>query len=495
MTLPAEGSELARAALDRRIVSGVAWTAVARWGSQIVSWASMLLLARLLSPSDFGLFGMTWIFLGLVRIVSEFGLGSTIIVMKELSAHEIRQTHVLCIFLGIGGSIAALLAANPLAAFFRNPRLESLVPVLGIGFALSGLSVVPQSILLRDFKFKLVSGFEALQTILQALVSVLSAWAGMGYWSLVLGGLVGSAIASLLLYVASPCGFAWPVFSRIRGALQYSWRSLVSNTTWYLYTNADFVVAGRVLGDAVLGVYYLAWNLANIPVDRIVTMILRVTPSIFANIQHEQAELRRYLRVLTEGMALVVFPIGLGAALVADPLVSAFFDKRWTNLAMPFRLLALNCVLRCVVVLIGQVQFTIRDVRYRMWHGIVSLLVLPASFLYASRWGGAGIAAAWLCLYPILNAPVLFRVLHKIAMPKREYLSAFEAPGIASAAMILSVVAFERCLPSLPAMVQLIAEVTIGGAIYVSVLLLFFRQRVNAFLGLLLARRHSPAQA
>jgi PST family polysaccharide transporter len=105
--------EVDRFALDRRLVSGVAWTAAAKWGSQVITSGALLIQARLLSPADFGILGMTYILLGFVNLVAEFGLGSAIVVMRELSPDQIRQTHVLAVFLGIVASGATALAAAP----------------------------------------------------------------------------------------------------------------------------------------------------------------------------------------------------------------------------------------------------------------------------------------------------------------------------------------------------------------------------------------------
>jgi PST family polysaccharide transporter len=263
----------------------------------------------------------------------------------------------------------------------------------------------------------------------------------------------------------------------------------VSRAAWYLYSNADFVVAGRVLGQAAMGIYYMAWNLANIPTDRVLTLILRISPSVLSAVQHDKAELRRYLRVLTEGMALVAVPVGLGAALVADPLVEVFFDRRWFGLAMPLRLLALNAIWRCLFLLVGQVQNTIRDMRYSMWQGIVSLLVLPPAFWYCSRWGGSGIAGAWLTLYPILNIPVLFRVLSKIEMTRRDYFESLKPSSGAAAAMVGAVLGVAHLLSGSSNLVRLIVEVGVGAAVYSGVLWLCFRNRVNAFRALLQRQR------
>jgi teichuronic acid exporter len=476
--------EFARSALDRRLVSGVAWTAVARWGSQIVSWSAMLLLARLLSPADFGLFGMSWFLMGFIGVVSEFGIGSSVVVMRELSSNQIRQANTVSVLLGIAGSIAAAGASGAAAAFFRNPAIGPLVSVSGIAFSLSAFRVVPQAILARDLRFKLFAGIEALVAVLQALASVLLAWAGLGYWALAVSMLFGFAVSSCLFCLISPCGFARPRVRDLRPQLRFSQSLLVANSALFLYSNADFLVAGRILGASALGVYNMAWNLASVPVDRILNLVLRVTPSVLSNVQHDFVELRRYLRVLTEGMSLIVFPVGFGAALIADPAVAVFFDKRWAGLAMPLRLLAISAIFRCLFILVNQVQTAIRDVRYLMWQYLACLAVLPASFWYASRWGCTGIAGAWLCVYPIVNAHAMWRVLHSISMSKREYLESMRPAGTASAAMIAAVLAARYLLPVFPPPIQCIVWCVTGAAAYSGVLFLFFRHRVDAFLRL-----------
>jgi O-antigen/teichoic acid export membrane protein len=275
-----------------------------------------------------------------------------------------------------------------------------------------------------------------------------------------------------------------PALRDIRKELTFSQRLLVSRGAWYLYSNADFAVAGRVLGGAALGVYNMAWNLAYIPVDRLLTLILRVTPSVFSKVQDDLAELRRYLRILTEGTALVTFPVALGLALVADSLVGALFDRRWAGLVLPLRLLALNAALRCLTVLLFQVQNAIRDVRYAMWQSLVILVALPPAFWYASRWGGAGIAAVWVCVYPILVAPALPRILRKIGMPARQYLEAIRPAALASLSMVGAVLAARYGLPHLQPMGRLIVQSVTGAGVYLGVLFIFFRPRVNTFLGL-----------
>jgi O-antigen/teichoic acid export membrane protein len=478
-----------RSALDRRLVSAVAWTAAAKFGTQIITWSCLLLLARLLSPSDFGLVSMSSILIGFINIFAEFGIGSAILVMRELTKNQIRQIHSVSVILGFCISGLTTLAAKPAAAFFHKTELLIVIPVMGLAFIISGFRVVPQALLARDLRFKAISLIEAQTAVIQSLASLPMAWLGMRYWALVIGSLAAAAFACIRFSLVSPCGFARPMFRQLREQLAYSQRILVSRAAWYGYSNADFTVGGRILGESVLGVYTLAWNLANSPVDRIVTLILRVTPSVFSTVQHDTSEMRRYLRVLTEGMALVLFPVGFGIALVADVAVPAFFDKRWAGAAMPLRMLAICAVIRCLVSVASQVQETIRDVRYAMWQSLACLVVLPAAFWYATRWGGTGIAAAWLLFYPIVSAPALLRTLHKIDMSQLEYVRSFRPAAVATIVMAAAVLFVRHSVHEVRPLVQLIVDSLTGAAIYMGVLVLFFRSRLSTFLGLVRQRK------
>jgi O-antigen/teichoic acid export membrane protein len=486
-------STIDRSALDRLFVKAVGWTAVARWSSQVISWSALLINARLLSPADFGILSMTVLLTGFIAIFAEFGVGSAIIVMRELSPRQIRQTHAISVLLGLAGSAAAFLAAKPAAAFFQKPELISVVPLVSLGFVLAGFRVVPQALLARDLRFKTIAVIEACTALVNALASLLLAWLGLRYWSLVFGSLAAAGVSTILLYVIAPCGFARPVFHQVRAQLAYSQRLLISRAAWYLYSTADFMVAGRVLGGTALGVYNMAWNLASAPVERVVTLILRATPSVFARVQHDPVELKRYLRVVTEGMGLIVVPAGFGLALVAGPAVSALLDARWAGVAAPLRFLAMAAVLRCLFSVSSQVQTAIRDVGYGMWVSLISLVVFPPSFWFASRWGGEGIAAVWLCLYPILNIPPHLRTLRKIGMSKREYLGSLRPAGVAAAVMSGAVLGVRHFVHETGPLVELIAEAAVGGAVYLCIIFIFFRRRVEAFRGFILHRQSREA--
>lgn len=486
MSIPGQSAygttENGRRDLDRRLASGVAWTAVAKAAIQTVSWLSFFLLTRLLSPSDFGLLGMTAIFLGLASTLSECGIDAAIIIAPELPSVKIRQLHTVSVMLGAGGTVLACLAARPLATFFHTQQLTQILPVMGLMLTMTGFRVVPQALLLREMRFRTISYIEIGQGLLQSLTAVLLAWWKWGYWALVLSGLLGAAFASLMPFLLRRCGFARPTMRQIRNELSFSGRLLVSRLSWYLYSNADFVVAGRFLGKEALGIYTASWNIANLPLEKLTNLVTRVTPSIFSRIQSEPEEIRRYLRLVTEVLSIATFPVGFGLALVSQSLVVAVFDPRWRAAATPLCLLALYVVPRCITTVLPQCLAITGDIRFVMWQSLACLIVLPPSFVLASQWGGTGIAATWLCVFPVLTLPLFGRVFRRLKMPLSEYLAAIRPALAASSAMIAAVLLQQYFTHALSPIIRLALSVLTGAAVYSTILLVFYRERLALFL-------------
>src|SRR2546425_8145761 len=117
-------------ALDRSLLRGVAWTAAAKWASQALGWASWLIVARLLTPEDYGLVGMAAIYLGLITLVAEFGLGTAVLAVRELSVAQINQLNGLAVLLGLASLVASCAVAIPLGRFFHAPQLPLVVAAM-----------------------------------------------------------------------------------------------------------------------------------------------------------------------------------------------------------------------------------------------------------------------------------------------------------------------------------------------------------------------------
>jgi O-antigen/teichoic acid export membrane protein len=262
--------------------------------------------------------------------------------------------------------------------------------------------------------------------------------------------------------------------------LKFSRQVILSRVAWYAYENADFAVAGRVLGEVPLGNYTVAWNISSAPLEKIANLVTGVTPAYFSAVQTDKGELRRYLLRLTEILSFVTVPASIGLALVADYVVPALLGPKWMGVIGPLRLLGVFVATRSLTTFLPNLLTAVGDTAFVMWAMIGSAITMPVAFLIGSKWGTTGIAAAWLVAYPIMITPVYHRVFQKTGITAREYLGIL-LPSI-NASIIMSLVLFgiRSVIPAKMSPLLALSALMIGGSLaYGTALFAFYRQRVS----------------
>ena len=500
--------------LDRSLIKGVAWTGAAKWSIQLFTWAMTLVIARLLTPDDYGIVAMATLYLGLLDMMTEFGIGSSIVMLSGLSHSQIAQINALSIFLGAAGFLLSCLLAIPLGIFFDAPALPKVVAAMGFGFIINSCQTVPTALLQKEHRFKTISIIGTIRGVAQSSIVVVLAWLGFGYWSIVLGALASSALNAGITLSVRRHGLAIPRFSSLSHVAKFSGQVLVARLTWYAYSNADFAIAGRVLGQAALGTYNLAWTLAYTPLEKVSTLIGSVTPAFYAAVKEDPSALRRYLLRPVETIAIVLFPTMVGLSLVAKDTILTLLGSKWEAAIPALQLLALYASVRSIMPLFAQVLMVVGESGFVMWNGIVSAAVLPAAFFFGSRWGVTGIAAAWVIAYPVNAVPLYWKVHKKIGLAHREFFRALLPAISGTVVMCLGVIATKLILdgrlepavgiivqacptdipfpPQIAAMLQwlldghfgqevrLFVQVTCGAVAYLLAVWIFHRERLLA---------------
>ncbi len=478
-------------ALDHSLVRGVAWTATARWASQALTWISWLIVARLLTPEDYGLVGMAAIYLGLITLLSEFGMGTAVLAVRDLSVEQLSQLNGLAVLSGLAGLLGSCAVAIPLGRFFHAPQLPLVVVAMSTTFVITSFKTVPFALLQRDLRFKSLALIDLGQALVLAIGMVGLALIGFRYWTLVCGGVLGALITTGAVLRLRHLPFAWPRLRSLEHAMTISIDVVISRICWYASANADFLVAGRVLGKAALGFYNVGWTLASVPVDKIATLVGQVTPAFFSAVQNDRPALRRYVLRITEGIALITFPLAVGLALVAGDFVLAALGPKWEATIAPLRLLAAYAAFRSLTPLLPQVLQIIRDSRFEMWRMVAAAVVMPTSFYFAAeRWGTVGLAVAWMLVDPLLVLVLFRRVFSKIELSAWAYLAALWPALSGTAVMAAAVLAVGVLSPGewTPSL-RLAAKVGVGVITYGLVCLALRRERLKAFYELVVAAR------
>ena len=474
MTLPelpaspahAEGAPPHRG-LDHSFLHSLAWTGGVKWLVQILTWVSTLVVARLLTPEDFGIVGSAMIYVGFLGLFADFGVGTSVPIMRDLPEDHLAQLNGAGILFGALAMLLGLAAAWPAGQFFHSTQVPWVLAALSSTLLVSGVRSVPAALLQKALRFRTLALIEATQGVIGAAATVLLALAGWRYWALCLGAIIQSVAYTGLVLVAQPHRRSWPVWRSLDKPLQLNGNILLGQVSWWIYSNADFAIAGRVLGQAVMGSYLLAWEFASLPVEKITNIVGRVTPAYFAALQNDRAGLRRHLLNLTEGIATMTLPASWGIALVAEDFVRVVLGDKWLPAVAPLQILCFYVSLRSVVTLLPQVLTAIGEARWSARVGMMFVAVMPLAFLIGSRWGAVGIATAWLLVYPILTIPYYWRLFRCLELSPRAYFGAIWVPLRGGILMALAVLLVGGRLPAdWPLAVVLGSKILIGAVAY-----------------------------
>jgi teichuronic acid exporter len=434
---------------------------------------------------------MTGLFSGLVFLLAEFGAGAAVLKMRDLEEQHLGQLHGLAVATGFTALCLGLMAAGPLATFFGRGELRGIVMVSSLGFVVTSLQTVPSALLQRELRFRLLATIEFAGSVVLALLVLCGAMVGLGYWALVFPSIFVGILTVVWLRVVAPVKLRRPVFENIREAAQYSTWVFAGRVGGYLLATSDFLVVGRVLGDAALGTYQFAWTLANTPNDQVNGLVARVSGSFYSTVQHQTEEVAHLYKNLLSSVALISVPLVLGLAAVAPEFVGVMLGMRWRDAIQPLQLLCLLNAVRVIPILAAPVLQMIGEVRFQAITTLVGLTYLPFVFFYAAKnFGPEGVAAAWLLGYPPLLLLTAHRTSARLGLTFRDFFSAL-APSITSGIVMVAAVFFARS--TLPASLQGIgllgALVLIGAATFVFVFLTFFRSRAKQVIATLVMLR------
>jgi teichuronic acid exporter len=472
--------------LDRRLVGGIAWTAGAKWATQLISWASFVALGRLLSPADFGISGMAGIYFNLTNLLAEFGVGTAVLHMPELDRRTLGQLHAFSVLSCTFMFAASCLVAPLLANFFHTPVLTLVVIVNSFALFITGFQAVPLGLLQKDMDYRRLSLAEAVQSVVQAVVSVLCAWLGFRYWSLVIGALAGKVCNAVLVSNWKRVPFAMPRWKDIKVPVELGRQTAVGRLAWSMYSYSDGIIVGRVLGDAMLGSYTMAMNLATAPADKVSNLLMRTAGPLFANVQNDLALVRRYYLIFVEVLSLAVMPLMAGLVMVAPLAVPLVLTNKWLNAVAPLQFLAAFMMLRTLETLAEQVLISQRATKFTMRMSLLNLFIMPVAFYVGARnFGTSGVAASWLVMTPVTVLPTLFILLRRIKIPMLDFAATLWPAFMSSAAMALGIRGLQLWLAgkAWPPVVSLIAQIATGGAIYAFLLTTVFRGKLRRYVG------------
>lgn len=422
--------------LRKLVVSGLFWAGGTRLLGQAFTWAVTIVVMRLLGPQDYGLLAMAMVAVSLLTLVSEAGLGAAIVQAKELDDGVLRSIFAASIVVNITAFATLFLAAPAVAAFFAEERLVLIVRILSLQFLIGIFAIVPGALLARRMDFR-VCGLAALtSSVIGSLVTLVLAYAGHGVWALVAGTLAASLCQTIGINILSPFmvrpSFALGAANRL---LLFGGQVTTARVLWFVYSQADMLIAGKLLGKEALGFYSVSMHLASLPIQKLSGVVNQVGLPAFARTQTDDALAAAYLLKALHVAALAAFPVLWGISAIAPEIVAVLLGDKWTKATVPLQILPLVMPLTMASVIfstalqgVGRGGIVVRNL-------ITACIVMPAAFWVGAHWDVAGLCLAWVLAYPVVLGLNFNRMLPVIGLTWRDMLRVLAPVVLATASM------------------------------------------------------------
>lgn len=457
------------------------WMAMAKGLSQVVAWAITLVVIRILSPADYGLFAMATVLVLLAEMLKEMGLGSALVQAKNLTDHQLRQVFTLILMVNAFLYLTILSAVPLIAGFFREDALELLIPVAALQFPTMALETIPEAMLSRRMNFRSKALIAMSGAFTNSIVTLTCALNGMGVWSLIFGGL-SATLMRLTLYAITSRIVYMPTldFKGVGKMASFGGYVTFSRFLIMLLIQSGFFIVGRMLGKEALGIYTVAYQLATLPMQKVSGMLNEIGLAAFSKIQDERAQYAaNYSRAMSI-LAFVAFPVFWGMAGVADSMTLVVLGDKWGDVVFPLQAIALITPLQMIFNTTMPALLGMGRADTFLGNLIILNIFMPIAYYFGSLQGVDGVAFGWLLLYPPLFAITQIRTSRQLGVRAVDLVLASRNAVLSAFLMLLIVLATDWLLDRvIPDIARLALLVGLGILVYFLASMRFNRERLD----------------
>ncbi|UJF15385.1 lipopolysaccharide biosynthesis protein [Jeotgalibaca sp. MA1X17-3] len=314
--------------LQKTTIHGMLWSFMDTAGTQVIQLIVHLILARLLTPKDFGIVGMVTIFIALSSVFVDGGLTNGLIREKESTQEDYSTIFYFNLSMAIILYILLFASAEYISVFFEQPQLVNIIKVIGLILIINAFGLIQKTILTKNINFRTQMKINVFSSILSGVIAIVCAISGWGVWSLVVRTMAMQFIQASLLCISNRW-FPSLVFSisSFKRLFQFGWKLLLSNLITQLYGNLYSFIIGKSFSATTLGYYSNAVKFSDTAAYSLSVSVEKVSFPVLSSIQDDTARLKRGYKKIIKNAAYLSFPIMLGLAAIAEPFYELFSVK------------------------------------------------------------------------------------------------------------------------------------------------------------------------
>jgi len=447
-------------------------------GKLALRLAFTVVVARLLSPEDFGLVAMVTVVTAVLNLFAGAGLSQSTVQRSRIDNQQISTLFWINILVGLILSLLCLVLAPLIVAVYSEPRLFWVTVAIGMGFFIGSAGVQHLALLERKLRYVTLAALEFVSQLVGISIGIYAAIAGYGYWALVASMVGASATLTMGAWIVTRWIPAWPKFKAdILSLVHFGGTVTMNAMASYFAYNFDKFIIGRVLGAATLGPYALASQLINVPVYNTHTAIGGLVFSVLSRLQDDPVRFRNYFLKAYALVVSLTLPITIFLGVFSEDVVSVVLGPKWAAAAATFLLLSPSVL---VLGFVAPLEWFLwssgrhtRSLRIALVLSALAIIGCIAGLPYGTQGVAIGFSTAltlWLC-------PHVVWALHGTTVTPRDLLRSVSPPILAACAGVVLAFAAQPYLAPLQPVLRLALLASVMGGVYVFLLLLVLGQK------------------
>ncbi len=461
-------------ATGKQIAKGAAWLMGFKLLDKSIGLISTLVLVRVLTPSDFGLVAMAMAVVALLELMGAFGFDSALIQRQDTARSHFDTAWTFNVIFGVCIALFLVAMAVPAAAFYREPRLEQMLPVLAIGAVVGGFENIGTVAFRKELNFRMEFIYLFIKRIAVFAVVITLALTLRSFWALIFATIAGKAMAVVISYLLHPYRPRFSLAAR-DDLFNFSKWLFLSNLIQFLgHRSTDFVL-GRTVGSYGLGIYNLAAEIATMPSTELIAPLNRAVYPAYAQLSRAREQLLARFFEVYGLISLISFPVAVGLFCLSDLIVALLLGPQWTDAVPIMQILGLCGLVAALQGNMYVVMSAIGKPKVTTYiGGFLLIFTLPSLVYFSLQYGALGAAYAQLVAASVGFCAIVW-VFTAITGATKKYLFALMwRPLAASCLMAVAVLGTKQLLTVLgwdvPLAVRLAGMVLLGAVSYTSVI-------------------------
>ena len=403
------------------VKTSLAWMGGSSLLGQVITWSITIVVARLLTPADYGLVALSGLFTVFSISISEMGVGAAVIQCEEVSLSQIRSLYTLSLLVGLIMTGLGFLAAPILASIFDEPRIIPLTRFQSLVFLLSAAKSMQRTVLVRNMRFDIVAKMDTGARILTSISALALVYLGAGVWALAAQWLLLEFYMFLAYAVISRIVPKMRIdFSEIRNMFRFGSGIMLRNIAFKLYSLVDVLILGKLVSKSFLGGYTFSKQLTNMPFEKILTLVNRVLFPYFSRAKRDLAVMRDWTVRVAELEALFLIPFFIMLFACAEQVILLMLGANWEMAIFPMRVFCVACIFRLVENYNTMVLTALGYVKVQVIYTVMQFVFIAGGmFLFSLVFGPEKSIYVWIIFYPVISLVLNTYLVRKINLSYR----------------------------------------------------------------------------